>query len=188
MEKEWRKKLAVLWLARFVGMSAITGLISFLPLYVSHLGITDASEAAMWAGLLIGAASFCAAADSLSAFVLSSAAFFRASAKSSAASFSAAFIFSIASFVTQHHPFRYKNVTIWVNKNYIIAGFCFQGFIALFCIFSLYFTKKLLFFSVLCRNATVSLIIITWKARILCRICFFILRKIANMLDKSGEI
>ena len=61
MDKDWRKKLAVLWLAQFVGMSAITGLISFLPLYVSHLGITDAAEAAMWAGLLIGAASFCAA-------------------------------------------------------------------------------------------------------------------------------
>ncbi|MHC1717487.1 MAG: MFS transporter [Acidaminococcaceae bacterium] len=61
MENEWRKKLAVLWLAQFVGMCAITGLISFLPLYVSHLGITDTSEAAMWAGVLIGAASFCAA-------------------------------------------------------------------------------------------------------------------------------
>ena len=57
MDKDWRKKLAVLWLAQFVGMSAITGLISFLPLYVSHLGITDTAEAAMWAGVLIGAAS-----------------------------------------------------------------------------------------------------------------------------------
>ena len=61
MDKNWRKKLAILWLAQFVGMCAITGLISFLPLYVSHLGITDTAEAAMWAGVLIGAASFCAA-------------------------------------------------------------------------------------------------------------------------------
>ena len=61
MDKNWRKKLAVLWMAQFVGMCAITGLISFLPLYVSHLGITDTAEAAMWAGVLIGAASFCAA-------------------------------------------------------------------------------------------------------------------------------
>ena len=61
MEQNWRKNLAILWSAQFIGMSAITGLTSFLPLYVAHLGIADAAEAAMWAGVLIGAASFCAA-------------------------------------------------------------------------------------------------------------------------------
>lgn len=61
MDKDWPKKLAILWLAQFVGSSAITGVISFLPLYVSHLGITDTAAAAMWSGLLLGATSFCAA-------------------------------------------------------------------------------------------------------------------------------
>ncbi len=55
------KKLAILWSAQLIGMSAITGVISFLPLYVTHLGIEDMAEASMWAGLLVGAAAFCAA-------------------------------------------------------------------------------------------------------------------------------
>lgn len=55
------KKLAILWSAQLIGMSAITGVISFLPLYVTHLGINDVEEASMWSGLLVGAAAFCAA-------------------------------------------------------------------------------------------------------------------------------
>lgn len=58
---EWKKNLAVMWSTQFIGMSAITGMISFLPLYVTVLGISDASEVAMWSGILMGAASLCAA-------------------------------------------------------------------------------------------------------------------------------
>ena len=58
---EWKKNLAIMWFAQFIGMSAITGLIAFLPLYITHLGITDEGEVGMWAGILMGASSFCAA-------------------------------------------------------------------------------------------------------------------------------
>ena len=58
---EWKKNLAIMWSTQFVGMSAITGMISFLPLYVTVLGISDANEVAMWSGVLMGAASLCAA-------------------------------------------------------------------------------------------------------------------------------
>lgn len=58
---EWKKNLAIMWATQFTGMSAITGMISFLPLYVTVLGISDASEVAMWSGILMGSASFCAA-------------------------------------------------------------------------------------------------------------------------------
>ena len=58
---EWKKNFAIMWATQFIGMSAITGMISFLPLYVTVLGIHDPSEVAMWSGILMGAASFCAA-------------------------------------------------------------------------------------------------------------------------------
>jgi len=58
---EWKKNLAIIWSTQFIGMSAITGMISFLPLYVTVLGISDPNEVAMWSGVLMGAASFCAA-------------------------------------------------------------------------------------------------------------------------------
>jgi DHA1 family multidrug resistance protein-like MFS transporter len=58
---QWKKNLAILWSTQFIGMSAITGMISFLPLYVTALGIHEASEVAMWSGILMGAASLCAA-------------------------------------------------------------------------------------------------------------------------------
>ena len=58
---EWKKNLTIMWSTQFIGMSAITGMISFLPLYVTVLGISDANEVAMWSGILMGAASFCAA-------------------------------------------------------------------------------------------------------------------------------
>lgn len=57
----WKKNLAVLWSVQFIGMSAITGVVSFMPLYVSHLGITSEARMALWSGVLMGATSFCAA-------------------------------------------------------------------------------------------------------------------------------
>ena len=61
MIAEWKKNFAIMWTTQFIGMSAITGMISFLPLYVTVLGISDQSEVAMWSGILMGAASLCAA-------------------------------------------------------------------------------------------------------------------------------
>ncbi len=58
---EWKKNFAIMWSTQFIGMSAITGMISFLPLYVTVLGVSDANEVAMWSGILMGSASFCAA-------------------------------------------------------------------------------------------------------------------------------
>lgn len=61
MPAGWKMNLSILWAAQVIGMSAITGVISFLPLYVPHLGIADAARAAMWSGVLIAAAAFSAA-------------------------------------------------------------------------------------------------------------------------------
>ena len=35
----WKNPFAVMWLAQFIGMSAITGVVSFLPLYITQLGV-----------------------------------------------------------------------------------------------------------------------------------------------------
>ncbi|WP_110955505.1 hypothetical protein [Anaerosinus massiliensis] len=59
--ERWKKNLAILWSVQFIGMCAITGVISFLPLYVGHLGITSEARMALWSGVLMGAASLCAA-------------------------------------------------------------------------------------------------------------------------------
>ncbi|MDU2064775.1 MAG: MFS transporter [Sporomusaceae bacterium] len=61
MVAEWKKSLAVMWFVQVIGTIAITGMISFLPLYVSHLGISDPGEIGLWAGVLMGASSFAAA-------------------------------------------------------------------------------------------------------------------------------
>lgn len=61
MIAEWKKNFAIMWTTQFIGMSAITGMVSFLPLYVTVLGISDPNEVAMWSGILMGAASLCAA-------------------------------------------------------------------------------------------------------------------------------
>ena len=57
----WKKNLAVLWSAQCVGMSAITGVVAFLPLYVAELGVSGHDASAMWSGVLVGSASFTAA-------------------------------------------------------------------------------------------------------------------------------
>lgn len=53
---EWKKHLAVMWFAQVMGMSAITGVVSFLPLYITHLGVTSLEETEIWAGILMGVA------------------------------------------------------------------------------------------------------------------------------------
>jgi len=53
---EWKKHLAIMWFAQVMGMSAITGVVSFLPLYITHLGVTSLEETEIWAGVLMGVA------------------------------------------------------------------------------------------------------------------------------------
>ena len=61
LSNAWKKPFAVMWLAQFIGMSAITGVVSFLPLYITQLGVSGESALGLWAGILMGATSFCAA-------------------------------------------------------------------------------------------------------------------------------
>lgn len=58
---EWKKNLAVMWFAQLAGMGAITGVMSFLPLYVPQLGITKLEEVEFWSGILMGVSSLFAA-------------------------------------------------------------------------------------------------------------------------------
>lgn len=58
---EWKRNLAVMWFAQLIGMGAITGVVSFLPLYIPHLGVSSLEETEMWSGILMGVASFFAA-------------------------------------------------------------------------------------------------------------------------------
>lgn len=53
---EWKRNLAVLWLAQVMGMGAISGVFSFLPLYVAELGVDDPADVKMWSGVLMAAA------------------------------------------------------------------------------------------------------------------------------------
>ena len=54
----WNRNLAVMWLAQVMGMSAISGIFSFLPLYVAELGVEDPTDVKMWSGFLMAAAPF----------------------------------------------------------------------------------------------------------------------------------
>ena len=58
---KWKKVFFSMWAAQCVGMSAITGVVSFLPLYVANLGVTNENSLGLWAGILMGATSFFAA-------------------------------------------------------------------------------------------------------------------------------
>jgi DHA1 family multidrug resistance protein-like MFS transporter len=53
---EWKKNLAIMWLAQLIGMGAITGVVSFIPLYIPQLGITRLAEIEIWSGILMGVA------------------------------------------------------------------------------------------------------------------------------------
>lgn len=45
-----------MWLAQFIGMGAITGVIAFIPLYIPQLGITRLEDIEIWSGVLMGVA------------------------------------------------------------------------------------------------------------------------------------
>lgn len=57
----WRKNLYWLVAIQILAGSAILGVISFIPLFVHDLGVTDAGAASMWAGLVTGVTAFTAA-------------------------------------------------------------------------------------------------------------------------------
>ena len=58
---EWQKNLAVMWVVQFAAMGAITGVTSFLPLYVPELGVFSPQQAELWGGILMGVTPGCAA-------------------------------------------------------------------------------------------------------------------------------
>ena len=57
----WRKNLYYLVAVQVLAGTSIIGLISFVPLFVHELGVTDSGAAGMWAGLITGVTSFTAA-------------------------------------------------------------------------------------------------------------------------------
>ena len=55
---EWKKNLVVMWFAQVMGMSAISGVFSFLPLYIAELGVKSVEEVEVWSGILMGVSAF----------------------------------------------------------------------------------------------------------------------------------
>lgn len=53
---EWKRNLIVMWFAQLIVMGAITGVVSFLPLYIPQLGIDNEQSVKFWSGILMGAA------------------------------------------------------------------------------------------------------------------------------------
>ncbi|MFB3855046.1 MAG: MFS transporter [Vicinamibacterales bacterium] len=51
---EWRRNQAVVTGAAFIGSTAFTLVMPFLPLYIQELGVADVHQAALWAGLSLG--------------------------------------------------------------------------------------------------------------------------------------
>lgn len=45
-----------MWFAQLIGMGAITGVVSFMPLYLPQLGVTDLAGVELWSGILMGVA------------------------------------------------------------------------------------------------------------------------------------
>lgn len=54
----WRRNLYAMWFAQATGMSTLSFIMSFIPLYVVHLGVKNPAAAARWAGLLMGTSAF----------------------------------------------------------------------------------------------------------------------------------
>ena len=58
--EEWKRNLALLWVATFFFMASMSMVIPFLPLYVQELGIDDPDAVSRWAGFIFGANFFSA--------------------------------------------------------------------------------------------------------------------------------
>ncbi|TAK21036.1 MAG: MFS transporter [Chloroflexota bacterium] len=48
----WQRTFAVLWLSQAIAMIGFAAVLPFMPLYVRVLGVTDPSQAAVWAGAI----------------------------------------------------------------------------------------------------------------------------------------
>lgn len=51
---DWRRNLAAVTVATFIGFTGFTLVMPFLPLYLEQLGLTDTGAIAIWAGLALG--------------------------------------------------------------------------------------------------------------------------------------
>ena len=50
----WRRNVAAITVASFMGYTGFTLVMPFLPLFIAQLGVTDMGEVAMWTGLSLG--------------------------------------------------------------------------------------------------------------------------------------
>ena len=53
-EHAWRRNVAAITVASFMGYTGFTLVMPFLPLFIAELGVTDIGEVAMWTGLSLG--------------------------------------------------------------------------------------------------------------------------------------
>jgi MFS transporter, DHA1 family, multidrug resistance protein len=54
MAQPWWRALAVLWIVQVVAEIAFSFALPFIPLYIQELGVTDVTQAALWAGAMAG--------------------------------------------------------------------------------------------------------------------------------------
>ena len=50
----WRRNLAALTAASFIGFTGFTLVMPFLPLYIAELGVRDVGRIALWTGMTLG--------------------------------------------------------------------------------------------------------------------------------------
>jgi MFS family permease len=50
----WRRNLAAITAASFIGFTGFTLVMPFLPLYIAEMGVTDVAAVARWTGVIIG--------------------------------------------------------------------------------------------------------------------------------------
>ena len=53
-DEAWRRNVAAITVASFMGYTGFTLVMPFLPLFIAQLGVTDVGEVAMWTGLSLG--------------------------------------------------------------------------------------------------------------------------------------
>ena len=53
-ERVWRRNLAALTAAVFIGFTGFTLVMPFLPIYISQMGVTDVGVIAAWTGVTLG--------------------------------------------------------------------------------------------------------------------------------------
>lgn len=51
-EQQWKRNLAILWIAQFFAMAGMSSVVPFLPLFIRELGVKSIEENAMWSGLI----------------------------------------------------------------------------------------------------------------------------------------